>query len=96
MYIKTPRPSCLALLRQEVFFAAALAWAKTGKRMAARIAMIAMTTRSSISVKALDFMRSTVQLGVRGRGRGGASKAETTQQDGFGSAPVESNARPLF
>src|SRR5687768_495890 len=27
------------------------AWAKTGKRMAARIAMMAMTTSSSISVK---------------------------------------------
>jgi len=42
---------------QTVFFAASLAWAKTGNRMAARIAMMAMTTSSSISVKALrvDF-----------------------------------------
>jgi len=35
-----------------VAFAAAFAWAKTGNRIAARIAMIAMTTRSSMRVKA--------------------------------------------
>ena len=33
------------------------AWAKTGNRMAARIAMMAMTTRSSIRVKPLDRLR---------------------------------------
>ena len=38
------------------FLAADFAWAKTGNRIAARIAMIAITTRSSMSVKAfLDF-----------------------------------------
>ena len=41
-----------------VFFAASFAWAKTGKRMAARIAMIAMTTRSSMRVKALRNINS--------------------------------------
>src|SRR6478609_7936419 len=46
-------PSCLTLLRSTVFFAANLAWAKTGNRIAAKIAMIAITTRSSMSVKAL-------------------------------------------
>jgi hypothetical protein len=35
-----------------VFLAATFAWAKTGKRMAARIAMMAITTRSSMRVKA--------------------------------------------
>ncbi len=35
-----------------VFFAASFACAKTGKRMAAKIAMIAITTRSSIRVSA--------------------------------------------
>jgi hypothetical protein len=33
------------------------AWAKTGNRIAARIAMIAMTTSSSMSVNALDIAR---------------------------------------
>src|SRR5262245_12679206 len=39
------------LLRQEVLRAPSRARAKTGKRMAARIAIMAMTTRSSMSVK---------------------------------------------
>jgi hypothetical protein len=43
------------LLKSAVFFAASFAWAKTGNRMAAKIAMIAMTTKSSMSVKALDL-----------------------------------------
>src|SRR5687767_15342117 len=53
MYIPRARPSCLILLKQEVCRALARAWAKTGKRMAARMAMIAITTSSSIRVKAL-------------------------------------------
>jgi hypothetical protein len=40
------------LLRQLVARAFSRALAKTGKRMAARIAMIAITTRSSMSVNA--------------------------------------------
>ena len=51
-----PSICCLTLERDEVFFAATFAWAKTGKRMAARIAMIAMTTYSSIRVNALVFI----------------------------------------
>jgi len=43
------------LERHAVFFAARLAWANAGKRIPARIEMIAMTTRSSMSVKALLF-----------------------------------------
>src|SRR5438128_1559629 len=49
----------LTFERSLVFFAASFAWAKTGKRMAARIAMMAITTRSSMSVNArlvLDFI----------------------------------------
>ena len=49
-------PIWLPLLRQAVFLAAAFACAKTGNRIAARIAMIAITTRSSISVNAVRFM----------------------------------------
>src|SRR5579871_1534588 len=52
-YIIEPRLSCLTLERSLVFLACNLACAKTGKRIAARIAMIAMTTSSSMSVKPL-------------------------------------------
>lgn len=48
--------SCFKLLRQVVFFAAALAWAKTGNRIAAKIEMIAITTNNSIRVKAVRLM----------------------------------------
>src|SRR5215212_5974928 len=57
---------CRRFERQEVCRAFSLAWAKTGKRIAARIAMMAMTTSSSISVKP---RRSSCQDVVRcGRG----------------------------
>src|SRR5260370_25275041 len=46
------RPSWARLLVQEVWRAFSGACAKTGKRIAARMAIIAMTTRSSIKVKA--------------------------------------------
>src|SRR5579872_5995042 len=46
-----PSVCCLRLLCEEAARADCLAWAKTGKRMAARIAIIAITTSSSISVK---------------------------------------------
>src|SRR5437016_183821 len=44
-------PTCFVLLRQEIARAFSRAWANTGKRIAARIAMIAITTSSSIRVK---------------------------------------------
>src|SRR5712691_5322401 len=43
-------PSCLRLDRQLVWRAFSRAWAKTGKRIAARIAIMAITTSSSIRV----------------------------------------------
>jgi hypothetical protein len=52
MYMRIPRDVCLAFDKAWVFFAAAFACAKTGKRIAAKMAMIAITTRSSMSVKA--------------------------------------------
>src|SRR5437588_10047115 len=55
MYSSVAMPSCRMFERQAVLLAASLAWAKTGKRIAAKIAMIAMTTRSSIRVKALGM-----------------------------------------
>src|SRR5262249_30982739 len=42
---------CLRLLKQDALRALSRACAKTGNRIAARMAMIAITTRSSISVK---------------------------------------------
>src|SRR5207245_2826208 len=44
-------PICFWLERQTACRAFSRAWAKTGKRIAARMAMIAITTSSSISVK---------------------------------------------
>src|SRR5438874_2020478 len=44
-------PTCLTFERHDMPRAFARAWAKTGKRIAAKIAMIAITTSSSISVK---------------------------------------------
>src|SRR5439155_7633167 len=49
--------NCLVFERQEVCRAFSRACANTGKRMAARIAMIAITTRSSISVNAREERR---------------------------------------
>src|SRR5438067_2092068 len=46
----SPVPNCFMLLKQAVWRALARAWAKTGKRIAARMAMMAMTTSNSISV----------------------------------------------
>jgi hypothetical protein len=43
---------CFTFDRQDVCRAFSRAWAMTGKRIAARIAIIAITTSSSISVKA--------------------------------------------
>jgi hypothetical protein len=45
------------LERQVVVRAFSRAWANTGKRIAARIAIMAMTTRSSIKVKARETRR---------------------------------------
>ena len=44
-------PSCFMLLRQAMPWALVLAFANAGKSRPARIAMMAMTTRSSIKVK---------------------------------------------
>src|SRR5690348_1914271 len=58
-----PKVSCFRLLRQEVWRAFSLAWAKTGKRIAARIAIMAITTSNSIRVKPLFFITYSYLLG---------------------------------
>src|SRR6266576_2043317 len=64
MYMFHERPSCRRLLRQIVPVALSLARVNAGSSMAARIAMMAMTTRSSIRVKPLlrsrDFIMQFV------------------------------------
>src|SRR5262249_9448938 len=55
--------TCLISDRQLMARLLSLAWEKTGKRMAARIAMIAITTSNSIKVKAL--LRDLRHLGCR-------------------------------
>src|SRR5437016_949450 len=57
-YILNANPHCLLLLRQAVAWARALALERAGSSMAARIAIMAMTTRSSINVNAREIRRS--------------------------------------
>src|ERR1041385_9211333 len=52
--------SCLRLLRQEMRRPCSLAWAKAGRSKPARMAMIPMTTSSSMSVKAPSMRRHVV------------------------------------
>src|SRR5947208_738483 len=52
-YMLNARPNCRLLLRQLMACALPLARDNAGKSIAARMAMIAMTTNSSISVKAI-------------------------------------------
>src|SRR5260370_18211862 len=51
---RRPKPTCFSLLIQSKRLAFALALASAGRSNPARIAMIAMTTNNSISVKAHD------------------------------------------
>ena len=55
------------LLTQLLWRALALALANTGNKIAARMAMIAMTTSSSMSVNPRRFMRSPLPLGTHAR-----------------------------
>jgi hypothetical protein len=49
-------PSCFKLLMHLMDFAFSLAWLRAGRSIEARIAMIAITTRSSIRVKIFFFI----------------------------------------
>src|ERR1035438_10116015 len=62
--MRKARPTCLRLLVQLIFWAFFLAAARAGRSMAARIAIIAMTTRSSMSVNAFFccFINTLIQL----------------------------------
>src|SRR6266699_1168677 len=51
-YVSQPTVNCLRLLRQATSYALVLARERTGSSMAARIAIMAITTRSSIRVNA--------------------------------------------
>src|SRR5437879_6458428 len=55
--VRKARPTCLRLLTQLMRCARALARASAGSNMAARMAIIAMTTNNSIKVKAAIFLR---------------------------------------
>src|SRR5712691_7899467 len=67
MYMWTASPICFWLERQVALRAFSRAWAKTGNRIAARMAMIAMTTRSSMRVKARQRLMVGVLLRARVR-----------------------------
>jgi hypothetical protein len=51
-YMIQAKPSCLALFTQTILCAFVLAFAKAGNNNPARMAMMAITTNNSISVKA--------------------------------------------
>src|SRR5712692_7102128 len=54
----TARPICLLLDRQEAARALSRAWAKTGNRIAAKMAIMAITTSSSMRVNPLCAPRA--------------------------------------
>src|ERR1041385_3914294 len=56
-HVRMANPTCLRLFVQLIRCARALARANAGKSIAARMAIIAMTTNSSIRVKALICFR---------------------------------------
>ena len=66
LYILSTSPSCFRLFWQEARRAASRARESAGSRIAARMAMIAMTTSSSISVKAFFLPMSAFLVAVRG------------------------------
>src|SRR2546422_2817532 len=55
--VRKDRPICLRLLVQLMRWARALARASAGNNMAAKMAMMAMTTNNSIRVNALTHLR---------------------------------------
>src|SRR5438874_1419347 len=55
--VRNAKPTCLRLFTQLMRCARALARASAGSNMAARMAIIAMTTNNSIKVKAANFLR---------------------------------------
>src|SRR5258708_16310613 len=61
-YIASASCTCLRLLRQEIPSALALALLSAGSNMAARIAMIAMTTNNSIRVKPREIRNPNVEI----------------------------------
>src|SRR5213593_3728617 len=65
-------PICFRLLAHVACRAFSRAWAKTGKRIAAKMAMIAITTSNSIRVNALRCRIVLVSSGVRA---GGAARS---------------------
>src|ERR1051326_9014298 len=72
MYIDIAVPSCFWFDKQLICRAFSRAWAKTGKRIAARIAIIAITTSSSIRVNprfriGIDSFRRMAELGGEDR-----------------------------
>src|SRR5687768_15327863 len=84
------RPICFMLLRQEAARAFSRAWAKTGNRMAARIAIIAITTSNSISVKPLRFIMPSPSCAWPG----GRRPPDFSER--LGRAPAHYRAGPLF
>ena len=65
VYCMANSPTCFRLDMQEVVRARSRACCRAGRSIEARMAMIAITTRSSISVKYLSLMFHSFFLRVR-------------------------------
>src|SRR5437868_3098585 len=92
-----PRPTCFILERHAVWRAFSRAWAKTGKRIAAKMAMMAITTSSSISVKPRRRFMAFLLRAPRRRTHAGdeGSAAGRWPLDGVGCAGSTLTAHPL-
>jgi hypothetical protein len=73
-YRHQQRLSCFALLTQRMLVALALALVNAGSSMAAKIAMIAITTSSSIKVNASGFVCRTSVMGQPQHRRSGSQR----------------------
>src|SRR5918911_4175453 len=66
--MRSPRAICFMLLMQLAWRAFSRAWAKTGNRMAARMAMMAITTSNSMRVKPSLFFIIDLLAMMHGNG----------------------------
>src|SRR6516225_9455069 len=73
-YIMKPKVNCLTLFRHWLWFARFLAEDNAGSSMAARMAMMAITTNNSINVKA--FRTPSVRDQPRKEGRKGLGSGD--------------------
>src|SRR5438270_117976 len=92
MYCSVASVICLLLLMHVVCLAFSRAWAKTEKRIAARMAIMAITTSSSMSVKPARRLRKpiTILLGKKKKMAAKIGRGSTPSAAGMSSAMIVS------